>query len=285
MTEITSDVSPESSTGAAEDSTDQTTVETDAGTVIPGSSDKVDRPAHNLKAEFDRKLGKMEERFSNMEHSLAEMVGVVTNAVANRGTQPKTESQKEYSDDELLEMSQAGSKEAMDLLIERKIERRTVTNQRNEAASNFVVTQLRGLYSKYPVLKDSTHPLTKAALAVRNELVASGFPATVAADLEAIKTAIAHNPGLAAQVAEARPSAEEEARQAAVDQAEGGFRVRSKESDKDRGKKPVLTKEQLALAKRMGVKDPAGARARMLKRAEQNQSGVSPLLFAVLEGK
>lgn len=283
----TIDVSPDSSSGAG-DNEEPTAGASGSSPVTSDATPDSSRPLHNLKSEFDRKLEKMEGRFSTFESSLAEMMNVLATTLQARGktppgaTDPET---REYSDTELMELWQSGSKEAGDLLIDRKVDRKRATDRSADAASSYVTTQLRALYTKYPVLKDPTHPLTKAALATRSALVAAGVPATMAADLEAIKTAIADHPEIAAQVVQPPSEVLEESRREAADRvAGGGFGVSSRRGTEGGGKKKAaLTKEQIALAQRMGVKDPTGARERMAKRSEAGKSGVSPILLSLLE--
>ena len=248
-----------------------------ADTIIPetstGEADVVvdDRPAKNLKAEFDRK-------FDQLRQELAAM-----SAMIQRPTQTApTGVQKEQTDQELLDLARQGSNEAYQQYMSRQIrkEMKTENEVRDRAQVGF--GQVNLLVQKYPVFKDSTHPLTQSATLAKNLLMQAGRPNDYETIAEAMKTAIADNPEIIAQLVGKPGQVRETVRQSAVSGQTGveGSAPRSSAPPKST---QTVTPREAAIAKRMGVKDPAAAKERWLKRHADKQVSLSPTIIASIE--
>ena len=272
------DVTPESSTGATELAPDDEVSGGSPVTLDQSPDGSGDRPLHNFKAEFDRKLGRVDERFSTLEQLMAQVLNVVTTSGTSAPATPNT-TEKEYTDEELLELWQNGSKAAGDMLVDRKMDRRERERDKAAGATNMIRAQLQNLFTRYPTLRDANHPLTKAAIATRNALLQSGLESGPILELEAIKVAIADNPDLAASALQ-RNTSVGDSRSSSADVSSFGVAPRRTAST-PRGK-PALSEASKKLAKRMGVKDPSGAMERMRKRWENRSSSISPLLISSL---
>lgn len=226
-------------------------------------ADAGDRPLINLKAEFDRKLTKVERQLSEMMQVL----------LANsQKPVPTPTAPREYTDQELWDMGIGGSKDAMDVYIQRQVGKQSTADKAATAQAQLVQVQLTTLYAKYPMLRtDPSHPLTALAIQAKQALVGAGYPNNHATDLEAIKTAIADSPELAVP----KPAVRDAGRPSAVSAQQDVTGATIRRAVPAATTTP-LTSREAAIAKRMGVKDPAKAKERFMKRNEEGRATVSP---------
>lgn len=235
------------------------------GTVIPDQA-KADRPVENLAAEFNRKNAKLQQQLDQVLAYLANQQQVRQPSV------PKAE----VTDDDLWALAQQGDRVAFEEYQRRVAQR--VYNQnsgvatRNQTAQN----QISALMQKYPMFSDGQHPLTQTANQALTLLVRSGEPAgdpgTV---LKAMFTAVAERPDLVSEHYSQTARASEQQRRSAGQVAQSGQTGASHRSSPAPSKdKLKVSPEEEALARRMGVKDPLGAKRRFL---ERNEKGTSSL--------
>ena len=236
-------------------------------------NEPTDRPVQNIKAEFDRKLGQFQNTVQSQLAQIAQSIASLQRPaqVANPGT-------REYTDDELWAMGQSGSREASDMYHQRQLDRRMQVQTATSAIHQQVAGQLQALARKYPVLSDSSHPLTIAALQAKAALVSMGYqadaPATV---LEAIKVAIADNPEIIAGLVRSPQRASEGARGSAAN-AQMSVDGNTPRRAQPKGQAAQISDKEKAIAQRMGVKDPAKARERFEKRNAAGRSSISPAI-------
>ena len=129
------------------------------------------------------------------------------------------------------------------------------------------------MYQDYPDLQDASSALYQQANAIYQQK--RGLMGDHAfTQLDAIKTALL-------RASRTAPAAEA-SRRAQVDQA-GGIAGTTHQPARRPGSKPVpLSKEEVALAARMGIKDPEGARQRLLERNAKGMSRVTPAISQAL---
>ena len=261
------DVQPDSSTGSQEPVQSQTPdpAQVNAGvTEIPD-----DRPAINLKAEFDRK-------FSSLSQQMQDLMAVLASGPAN---QPKP--QTDYSDEQLGELARAGSLEASLKLQERVATRAAQSVVSSQTQIQLVQSQLAKRYAQYPQLHNPSDPLTIEAMKAKHLLIRSGRngqdPAT---DLEAIGTAIVDHPHLITKPTQ--PAQGEFTRQQSTrpQQSMDGNTTRKTQPSTKPGRK-ITDPKVLAVAQRMGV-NPDEAMARFEERQKKGQSSVSPMVGMII---
>lgn len=220
-----------------------------------------DRPARNIIAELDRKV---ESRFNTLRAEILSALGSVSRPAAPVSTS------RDYSDEELAQLAAAGDARALDTLTDRKAARQSAQHVNALSQAQQEQAALATLLSRFPVLRDDTHPLTRYATNVKLALMRGGAAESAALIVESIKTAIADNPDLAAS-AMSRPAASRPSVPAAVAAAPAPRRTPSP------AKKAELTDAQWALAKRYGYKTREAA-AQAIERTEQRRaSGASSL--------
>lgn len=245
---------------------------TDSTVSSPVNADVVspetgDRPEKNIKAEFDRKYEKLAERMD-------ELVTLVSTKLSSAPAEPAARpTGKTYTDEELHQLWQQGYQEAGDMLIERKMERRLAAERAEGQKDALVNNQLTILFQKYPMLYDPSHSLTKVALLAKKALIGNGRSDNRQTELEAILLAIADNPSLAS-------TSREEPEYTAPASVPSNTPRRAAAP---RTKEPTPDSRSLAVANRMGVKDPAGARKRFYERNAKGSSSVSPLVAQIIE--
>lgn len=254
----TMDVEPVSSPGS---DVPPESLATDASPVTDVATAPDDRPIQNVKAEFDRKLSKVERQLSEIAAMLA----------AQQPQRPAVV--PEYTDQQLLELANAGNAAAMDALMERKTARHTQQQFSQVNAQQMIAGQLQALYARYPMLTDASHALTQAAMQAKMALVRNGYPPQApATDLEAIKLAIVDNPGLVVAAASAPVSRSGHGPQSSVD---GAMPRRTATTT---SASPAVSQKAREVAQRMGIKDPAEAIKRFEKRQQDGRSSLSPLV-------
>ena len=244
-----------------------------------GSTAEPERPVENLQAEMNRKIGRVERTISDLATLVASLAQARAPAPAPAAQAPQ------YTDEQLAEWARAGNPDAIKLLARREAERVGNEHDRVRQARDQVTNELRGLYGRFPVLTDQTHPLTQAALRLKGALMATGRPGGHATDLEAIRRAITDFPDLAAQAdTRKRPGTVTEISrsrsaqgQAAIDGAMSRRTPASRTATE-----PELSQKALEIAKRMGVKDPKKAHANFRKRMEDGKSSLSPTVMQIV---
>lgn len=229
-------------------------------------SGKPERPVENVRAEFERKFNKLQEQQAQMLQYMATL---------GRPQAPAQPVTKDLTDDELWAMAQGGDRAAFELWTDRRAERRVEQRMAINTQQQAVETQLRALTARYPVLNDPSNALTQTAHQAYTLLVQNGYPANRVTLLDAVKTAIAERPDLISEQYTQAARAQDQQRQSASRVAQSGQTGASHRASPAPSKdKLKVTPEEEALARRMGVKDPLGAKKRFL---ERNEKGISSL--------
>jgi hypothetical protein len=187
------DVTP--SAPSADPDATQDAPESSAAAVTAVDDDAIvgDRPLKNYIAELERKAAQREERLK------MELLAAIS--AAQRPQAPAQPQSREYSDEELSQLAAAGDARALQMLTDRQAARHAAQQTSAYSQQQADLAQLNALMGRYPVLRDGSHSLTQYATQVKLALLARGAQDTAATVIEAIKTAIADNPDLAAQSA------------------------------------------------------------------------------------
>lgn len=273
----------------SDSSTDDQTQSDDVAVTDTVTNDDVDiaptdRPWRNYKAEQDRK-------FNELRGQLSELVGVI-NTLASRQAAPQStvtpstqSGQAAYvalGDEELAQRAAMGDAHAQLVLTDRIAARRVDESARVAQVQALVERQLNALYVRYPQLTNPSDPLTMNAMRAKAALLANGMANTRATDLEAIKLAIVDNPTLARTPSAPRSDTtaviNDQVRRNNVDSVStvDGNTPRRTPAPRSNTPAVTLTKRELEIAKRMGVKDPVKAKQRFLERIEDGSVGVTP---------
>lgn len=253
-------------------------------TPVSGEAQASDRPVQNIVAEFNRKLGKTQD-------DLNRKIDAVLQYLASAQQQPTrptpSQGQGELTDEQLWTLAQQGDRMAFEEYQGRIADRRVQQRMTADKSQTMVVSQLNSLVSKYPVLKDATHPLTQHAHQAYALLTQNGYPANQATLLEAAKTAIADRPDLVSEIYSQSGQAREQVRQTAATRAQAGVmgaqHRRDATSPANQGPQVKVSPGSVELAKRMGIKDPKAAKERFLKRQETGQSSFGSVAAFVRE--
>lgn len=234
-----------------------------------------DRPWQNLKGEFDRKLGKLERQLDAVMQHLTVTQPAPQQAPADT-----------VSDDDLWALAQQGDRGAFDLYMERRAARTVDTKVNAQRGEALVDGQLNALVAKFPVLRDATHPLTQTVQHAYNLLLQNGNPPGKATLLQAGLLAIADRPDLVTAVYSQTARAADTARRSAVTTARAGqTTVTHRDAPAPNAPQRPLSAGEATIARRMGVKDPAKAKERFLKRQEMGQSALGSVAsFVDTEG-
>lgn len=240
----------------------------------------LDRPVQNLKGEFDRKFGSIEQKLNAVVGYIAQQ-----EAVKSQSPPPaKGKSKAELTDEELWELAKAGDKEAFDAHQERKAAQTYSKLRGLEQHQQLVDGQMTILAQKYPVLRDANHPLTQTANQAYGLLVKRGYPANADTLRQATLTAIADRPELVTEMYSQVSNAREGARR--VSAGNPGVTGASHRQDPPaQGSKMRVTPEELALARRMNVLDPVKAKERFLQRRASGQSNLGAVGALVDDGE
>lgn len=255
--------SPEAGSSPAEAAPDTAPVTAEQGS---------DRPEKNWVAEFKRKQERQAQQLD------AVLQWIATQQQPQRVTpapQPAAAS-GQVSDDDLWAAAQGGDRQAFELYQQRIADRRISEQLTAQNRQQLVMGQLNALVGRYPVLRDPSHPLTQTVNQAYALLVQQGYPTGQATLLEAAKTAIADRPDLVAELHTAGAQAREQSRRTATQTAQAGVTGASHRQDASprQGNVRQITRDEAALARRMGVSDPAKAKERFLKRQEAGQSAL-----------
>jgi len=248
-----------------------------AGTVTPEQETR--KPDFVSAGEFGRRMGKLETRLETMLQYIAAQQMQAQQA-------PQRPTQGSATDDELWQRAQAGDREAFEQWTDRRAEAKLRQQQQTTGRQNLVEVQLTALAQKYPQLNDSGHPLTQKAQTAYQLLVNAGYPANRATLLEAAKTAISDSPDIVADIYSQGSVAREHARQSGVRSAQSGVTgasYRNEPAPRREGSVRDVSGPEADLAKRMGIKDPKGAKERFLKRQESGQSTIDPRMLPIVE--
>lgn len=235
-----------------------------------------DRPLKNLQAEFNRKLGRVEQQY-------ADLAAMLQQALQPRPSAPPASTLEQYTNEQLAQLAQAGSADAQQELTKRLVQTQVQAATAQQQYAMRLQSEHQAMYKRYPVLNDPTHPLTQYAMQAKAALLRQGAPNNVATDVEAIKTAIVDNAGNPA-IMGGPQTLEEPVRRAGV-QAQtqiDGAPVRRQQPAATVGK-AKLSEKEWALAKRMGVRDPEGAKARFEKRQAEGRSNLGAVGLHVRE--
>ena len=229
------------------------------------TADRVDRPVENAVAEFNRKYEQLKRQLND----------VLAYVATQRSPQPQAPPSQEVSDEDLWRLAQQGDRSAFDLYMDRKASRVAQTQIQGQNYNRLIEAQLAALSAKYPVFNDPSHPLTQAANQAYALLVQQGAPATRATLLDAVKTAIADRDDLVSELRATRTSAPSALRQSAATRAQAGVTgATHRENAAPVTPAPRITPAEADLARRMGIKDPAKAKERFLKRNANGESSL-----------
>ena len=234
-----------------------------------------DRPLKNLQAEFNRKFSRVEQQYSDLAAMLQQALQPKPVAPANALDQ--------YSNEQLAQLAQAGSADAQQELTKRMVQTQVSAATAQQQRAHAVVSTRNALYARYQQLNDPTHPLTQYAMRAKAALLQQGWPNSMETDVEAIKTAIvdnAQNP----TVLGGPQTLEEPVRRAGVQaQAQIDGAPTRRQAPATQPGKAKLSEKEWDLAKRMGVKDPEGARARFEKRQVEGRSNLGAVGLHIKE--
>lgn len=225
----------------------------------PAPSEPDERPLRNFVAELVRK----QTAQGAVLDELRTMI---------QGLRPPTPAPSgQYTDEQLMELARAGSVEAQ-VELQRRIARQEAATQ---AAQQDRVTKAQQAFSylqtKYPQFREPTDPLYQSALELRAGLFRQGYPAGMETDVEAMKLAVVEHPELIQRT----PSPSPTPRTPAPAQIDGATPRRSAPA---RTPAAQLDPKVAAVARRMGVKDPAKALQKYQDRVKEGRSALSPLL-------
>jgi hypothetical protein len=228
--------------------------------------------------------------FRELQRKMQEQKAQLDNLYGYLLTQAKTPApappggSKELTDDELWSAAQAGDRDAFVLHQQRIAQREYAKNSQQQAKSNMVDGQLKALFGKYPTLRETTHPLTQQVNRAYRLYLQNGYQAGKETMLEAAKTAIADSPEMVAELQGSLP-AREFARTSSAQRAQSGTTgVSHNRTPGTSGKKLAISKDEEALAKRMGLTPAQALKAKenFVKRHEAGLSQLSPSITAVV---
>jgi hypothetical protein len=244
---------------------DQPAEQTDA-TVTGAQAD--DRPVQNIVGEFNRKFTKQQQQLDTV------LQWIASQAVTQQPSR-QAASDKPLTDQEVYALAQQGDQEAFAEWTRRQAQRVYQQENAQQNRARLVQGQLAALMGKYPVLSNPQHPLTQTVNQAYVLYVQNGYPAGQETLLEAAKTAIADRPDLIAELHGQGAQAREGARRSATQNAQTGVTgAAHRQQSTPQQQAKVLTPDQHALAKRMGIKDPQKAIKGFLSRQENGQSSL-----------
>jgi hypothetical protein len=229
-----------------------------------------------ISAEFNRRFGAMDDRLNT-----------VVQYIASKEQPPPPPPSSTDATDPLWQRAQQGDKKAFDEWVGNKTRETIAEQQRWQSDESITDGQLNILLRRYPAFNDASHPLTQSANLAFQLMVKNGKPATKATLLDAAKTAIADRPEIVAQMHAS--TARERSRQGSVRVGQGQMGAGYREPEPGQlpsGRKPRLTPESFALAKRMGISTPERAlkaKENFLKRQEEGQSSLGAVAAFVRE--
>ena len=229
-----------------------------------------DRPVQNVVAEFNRKFAKTQQKLDTV------LQWIASQAVTPQAPRQPAVDKTQVSDEDLWALAQQGDRQAFETYQERIADRRIKQESTTQNKARFVQNQLAVYAGKYPVLNNPQHPLTQHVTAVYQALLGNGYVQGQETLLEAIKLGVADRPDLIAAEYNAGSQAREGVRRSATQTAQSGVTGVShrQQPSNPQNQAKTLTPDQRALAKRMGIKDPAKAVKNFLQRQEDGQSSL-----------
>ena len=226
-------------------------------------------------------------RFQRLEQQIQGVAAAVAaSAPRPAPPPPRPPAGDDVSDDELFSRAQQGDRRAYEVWTERRarhVVNQSMTQLRHEG---LVDQQLGQLSQQYPVFQDVNHPLTTAVRNKYSLMMGEGYANTKATLLAAMEKTIASNPQLTAQLYGGPRAAADQQRRASTASATAGHFAPAHRSQASRGVPSRVREsspEELALAKRMGIRDPKGAKERFLRRQESGQSSLGAVSNFVKE--
>lgn len=242
-------------------------------TPVSGEAQASDRPVQNIVAEFNRKLGKTQDE---LNRKIDAVLTYLASAQQPQVATSPSRGQGELSTEDLWALAQQGNRQAFEEYQRRIAREELQQGLKTDRSQTLVVSQLNTLVGRYPVLRDASHPLTQHAHQMYQGLVQNGNTPGNATLLEAALKAIADRPDLVSEIYSQSGQAREQVRQTATSRAQAGVMGAQHRRDSTppatQGRQVKITPESLELARRMGIKDPKGAKERHLKRQEMGQS-------------
>jgi len=225
-------------------------------------------PVQNLIGEFNRKFGQLQRQM--------EALAANQNMAQQAAYVPQPSYQQAPSDEQLWEAAKQGDRSAFEEYQRRIASREIQGTLQSQNVVNLVDRQMQVVMQKYPVLQDASHPLTQTVAHTYRMLVQAGFPQNKGTMLEAAKTAIADNPTMIAQMHSEGVIAGEQNRRSATSVARAGQTgvTYRQGSGNTSNKTPQISAEVADLAKKMNVKDPAGAIQRFKERRAKGTSQI-----------
>lgn len=263
MAEGTQDVPAESSPATSET---PPTPDSGAAPVSAGTGFPADRPVENVLAEWNRKFQGLEERLGQVVGILVQQQQGGQAQAANAG----------YTDEQLYQLAAAGNTAAMQQLDQRREQRLTQTWQQQQHAQQTLALSLQQMLQRYPIFTDNTHPLTQAATAYKQRLIAAGAQDGPATILEAMRQAIIDHPELVPRASET-PELQRRVGAQAAAMVDGGQMNRRPPAPEPKKKAPQLTPELWKLAQRYGYTDKAKAQKALENFERRQESGQSRL--------
>ena len=267
---------------ASDPSADATPVEPVVQTSIDGSGSVTpvpgDRPVENAVAEFHRKFSRMQSQLDAVTQYLTQSATAARPASAAPAA--------DLSDDDLWRLAQQGDRQAFDLYMGRQAMRTSQSVVQSDRQARLIDAQLAQLGQMYPVLNDSQHALTQTVQQAYHLLLGQGYPASRATLLDATKTAIADRPDLVVELRGQATVTRDAGRRSATQVAQAGQMGASSRPSPAPAPAPrvkPLSKEEIELAKRMGIKDPQKAKERFLQRQASGQSALGGVGIHVRE--
>ena len=232
-----------------------------------------DRPAENLKAEFDRKFGLLSRQ-------MADLTGTLGALISQPSAQPQYPLRTaEPTDAELEQAAAQGNWQAQAELSRRTAARDAASLVAADQRARAVAQEVSLLAQQYPAFNDPTSPLYLAATQMRHAYIANGYPNSLETTLVAMEKTLVRNPQLVSDAVRKPATAGELSRQSAASAVtvEGTTRRPASASTVP----ATLSQKEKDIAKRMGVKDPAKSKQRLYERHEKGQSSVSPTIALI----
>ena len=245
---------------------------------VTAETGEPDRPWQNVVGEMTRKFGRLERQLDFLASRLSE----------SPAPSPKSggATRNELSDEDLWNLARQGERDAFDLYMQRIASRTAQTQSAGDRIERLVDAQLSTLGQKYPVLNDTSHPLTQTVQLAYQLLLGQGYPASKATMLEAIKTGIADRPDLVAELHAGGSRGRETVRQSAATVAQAGQNpptARAASPTPARATVRPLTEKERELAQRIGVKDPQKAKEAFLQRQKEGKSALGAVAGFIKE--
>ena len=251
------------------------------GSAATQDTDPEGVPWRNRMAEQQRRFDQEREAMRQQFQAQLQQYGQqIVQQFQSQAPRPQAAQEREYTEEELLQLANQGHSTAMQQLIQRQVRQQMAQqNQQQARASTF--NQLVGqLQRSYPDFMNSESTLYRTA----NRFYAAFLPGRDPLEAQYISyTSAITELGLS----QAPQRAAEGSRQASVQahDAMGGtsFAAQSQRPQRgDKGFAGQVTPQEHALAKKLQVKNPQEAKKRFLERQAKGFSSVSPGLSSAI---